>query len=653
MKKSRGLKSTQLRPGYSKKLLPFSTTQELKCLELSLIQPRAKQAVEYFLAIDQPDFHLFAMGPNGVGKEAIVYSLLRKHKSLNHVCFDWCYAENPLDLKQPIAIKLKVGDAPIFCETVNAILLKIKSKDATKFKFEINHAIQKFQNSPTAKKYLLDLLQKGVTNLFAQFSHLENLAFMLVNNNKNTPPIIFERSPTYKSLFGAIGSSLVEGTRSQHIENIHAGAMHKANGGYLLINAAKISEDEKSWSMLKLTLRTKEITLESNRLHPQTIPLQVKIILIGTRSDYYKIIATDADLLDFFKIIADFDEYLDRSSKNYKLYSSLLHTIATSRKLQPLSRKAVADVMNEGSRCIEDSRKLYVNLRHLTELLVEANYFAKLNGHKVIQKSDIQEAVFAKNYRFDRIQRQTYEDIKRQYILIDNRTSRVGQINALTVVQVGDYAFGHPSRVSAIVRPARSSEIINIEREIDLSGSIHSKGVLILTGFLRGHYALQKPLSLSASIVFEQTYDTIDGDSASLAELCVLLSALANVRINQALAVTGSINQHGQVQAIGYVNEKIEGFYDICQASGLTGFQGVIIPYANLQNLILKHEVVDAVKAKIFHIYPVRSVNETLSLLTGIKTGNRDKKGNFPYDTINYLVECKLDEFAIDAKTND
>jgi lon-related putative ATP-dependent protease len=380
-------------------------------------------------------------------------------------------------------------------------------------------------------------------------------------------------------------------------------------------------------------------------LEPEPIPLNVKVALLGDRMLYYLLNQADPEFGELFKVQADFDELMARTPKNQELYARLIATLARKENLRPFDRGAVARVIEQSARLIGDSTKLTIQMKDVADLLREANYWAGENDHAVICAEDIQKAIDAQIYRADRVRERFQENILENSIFITTEGTAVGQVNGLSVIQLGGFAFGSPSRITARVSLGKG-DVINIEREVEMSGPIHSKGVLILAGFLKGRYATDHPLSLSASLVFEQSYGGVEGDSASSTELYSLLSAIAEVGIKQSLAVTGSVNQHGQVQPIGGVNEKIEGFFDICRARGFTGEQGVLIPQSNVRNLMLRQDVVTAVAAGKFHIYPVTHIDQGIEILTGMPAGEADEAGNYPPDTINGRVHERLKKMA-------
>ncbi|MGA8049216.1 MAG: AAA family ATPase [Burkholderiales bacterium] len=468
-------------------------------------------------------------------------------------------------------------------------------------------------------------------------------------------PIVYEDNPTHDNLTGRIEHIAQMGTLVTDFTLIKAGALHRANGGYLVIDALRLLTQPFAWEALKRALRSREIRTESLgqmlslvstvSLEPEPIPLDVKIVLVGQRFLYYLLHAYDPEFGELFKVAVDFEEDMARTPEADLFYARVIATIARREKLRPLARAAVARVIERGSRDAGDADKLSVQMRSLADLLREADYWAGAAEREVVAAEDVQRAIDAQEDRSGRIRARLQEEILHGRLLIDTSGTRSGQVNGLAVVQLGGYSFGVPHRITARARLG-SGRVVDIERESELGGPIHSKGVLILSGFVSGRYAVSRPLSLAASLVFEQSYGGVEGDSASSAELYALLTALADAPVKQSLAVTGSVNQHGDVQAIGGVNEKIEGFFDVCAARGLNGEQGVLIPEANRRNLMLRHEVVDAVAAGRFHIYAVSTVDQGIEILTGVPAGERDATGQYAPGTINHRVEQRLSDYA-------
>jgi lon-related putative ATP-dependent protease len=462
-------------------------------------------------------------------------------------------------------------------------------------------------------------------------------------------PVVYEDNPNHDALVGRIEHISQMGALVTDFTLIKPGALHRANGGYLILDATKVLAQPYAWEALKRALRAKEIRTQSLgrevglvstvAIEPEPIPLQVKVVLIGERHIYYLLFEHDPEFGELFKVVADFEDDMPRNAVNDRCYASLIATCVRKEGLKPLDAPAVARVIDQQARKAGDAEKVSANLESLFDLLREADYWAHESGAAVIAVEHIRQALEAHRARGDRVRRRLQEDILRGGRLIDTAGARAGQVNGLAVLRLGDTEFGTANRITARVRLG-SGRVLDIERESELGGRIHSKGVLILSGFLAGRYAANKPLSLAASLVLEQNYGGVEGDSASSAELYALLSALADAPVRQSLAVTGSVNQHGDVQAIGGVNEKIEGFFDLCRARGLDGEQGVLVPTSNVKNLMLRQDVVGAVAGGRFRVYAVGSVDEGIALLTGM-----------PAETIHARVEQRLSDFAERARS--
>ncbi|MHB1215235.1 MAG: Lon protease family protein [Thiobacillus sp.] len=459
-------------------------------------------------------------------------------------------------------------------------------------------------------------------------------------------PVVYEEHPTYQNLIGRIEHIAQLGALVTNFLQIKPGALHMANGGYLLLDAIKLLTQPFSWEGLKRALSTHEIRIESLgqmyslvstvSLEPEPIPLDTKVVLMGNRLLYYLLAQYDPEFGELFKVAADFEDEVTRSADNDLLYARLVGTLVRRETLHPFDRGAVARVIEHSARRAEDAEKLSTHMESLADLVRQADYWASQDKREVVARADVERAIDAQIKRADRLRERSHEAILRGILHIDTESEQVGQINALSVFQLGDFRFAQPSRITANTRLGEG-ELIDIQREVKLGGSIHSKGVLILSSLLAARYAAELPLSLSASLVFEQTYGQVEGDSASVAELCALLSSLANAPIRQSLAVTGSVDQFGRVQAIGAVNEKIEGFFDICNMRGLSGKQGVLIPASNVMHLMLRRDVVDAVAAGQFHIYAVETVDQALELLTGIPVGTPELEGSLNQRVVQRL----------------
>jgi lon-related putative ATP-dependent protease len=472
-------------------------------------------------------------------------------------------------------------------------------------------------------------------------------------------PLVEELNPTHGNLIGRVEHIAQMGALLTDFLLIKAGALHRANGGYLLIDARKLLMSPFAYEALKRTLKSRCIVIEppseltglgsTQTLDPEPIPLEVKVVLFGDRQIYYMLSQLDPDFDGLFKVQADFDDTIEWSDENNQAYSRVVASIAQRYELKPLEADAVARVIEEGARMADDRKKLSIQIGRISDLVREADYWAGKAGRKRTTRADVVRAVDEHIQRADRLRDRSQETITREIVLIDTQGEKVGQINALSVLQLGNFAFGKPSRITARVRMGQG-RVTDIEREAKLGGPLHTKGVMILWGFLAGRFAQDIPLAMAATLVFEQSYGGVDGDSASSTELYALLSALAEVPIRQSFAVTGSVNQWGEVQAIGGVNEKIEGFFDACRERGLTGSQGVLIPKSNVQHLMLREDVVEAVKAGKFAIFAVSHVDEGIEILTGIKAGAKLPDNTFEPGTINHRVELRLREFAEAAR---
>ena len=468
-------------------------------------------------------------------------------------------------------------------------------------------------------------------------------------------PVIVEQNPTFQNLLGKIEKEVQFGIFTTDFTMIRPGSLHKANGGYLVLSVEDLLRNPFSWDGLKTALKTGEAVVEepgermgfiaAKTIKPEPIPLDIKVTLIGTPMLYHLLYQMDPDFKELFKVKADFDTVMDRNDENAGKYADFMCNLVREEKLRHLDREAIARVIEHGSRLAADKEKLSTQFAVVADLIREANFYAAGEGSEQIERRHIMKAIDEKVYRSNLVQQKVEEYIRRGIFLIDTEGEKVGQVNGLSVIGLGDFAFGRPSKVTASIGVGREG-IMDIEREAALGGPIHTKGVLIVSGYLNNNYARDKPLSLSARLVFEQSYEGIEGDSASSTELYALLSALSGLPVKQYLAITGSVNQKGEVQAIGGVNEKLEGFYEVCKAKGLNGNQGVLIPASNVQNLMLKEEVVEAAKAGKFRIYPVRTIDEGIEVLTGVPAGTRREDGTYEEGTVNYLVDRRLREMA-------
>lgn len=494
----------------------------------------------------------------------------------------------------------------------------------------------------------------NVKNRVSEFP-MYSVNVLVDNAGVGAAPVVHENNPTYVNLIGRVEHVARMGTLSTDFTLIKSGAFHRANGGYLVLDAGKVLTSPYAWETLKRVVRSREVRMESVermfsfvstvQLEPEPIPLDVKVVLTGDRNLYYLLKQYDPEFGQLFKVAADMSEDIHRTGENTALFARLVRTMQLNHALKAFERGAVARVIEHCARAIGDNRKLSLHMGSLSDLMFESDHYAGERGAKAVAAADVQKAVDAGIRRLDQFRERAHESILRNIQLVDTEGSAIGQVNGLAVYQLGDYAFGRPSRITATARLG-SGGVLDIEREVKLGGRIHSKAVMIISSFLANRYARSRPLPLAASLVFEQSYGGVEGDSASVAELAALLSALAAIPVRQDLAVTGSINQHGTVQAIGGANEKIEGFFDICRARGLTGMQGVVIPGSNVEHLMLRHDVVAAVEAGNFHVYAVDHVDEALGLLMDADPGVADDQGEFPPASINGRVAARIAELV-------
>ena len=479
---------------------------------------------------------------------------------------------------------------------------------------------------------------------------------VLVDHAQTTgAPVFYEDNPTYQNLVGRVEHTVQHGTLVTDFTLIKSGALARANGGYLIIDAERLLGHSFAWEALKRALRARELRVESletmlsiastTTLEPEPIPLDLKVVLVGGRRLYYLLQYYDPEFARLFKVAADFSEDIQRDTDSTGQYARLIGMQQRAGGLRPFSRAGVARVIDQAARHVEDGERLSLHMGSLDDLLREADYYAGQDNAVHVGDTHVESAIDAGIRRLSRIREQVHETIRRGIQRVDLEGERVGQVNGLSVISLGEFSFGRPSRITATARLG-AGKVIDIEREVELGGAIHSKGVLILSSYLAWRYSTDQPLSLAASLTFEQSYGPVEGDSASVAELCALLSALADAPMRQSLAVTGSVDQHGVVQAIGGVNEKIEGFFDVCAARGLDGSHGVIIPASNRPHLMLRRDVVEAAREGRFHVYAVTHVDQASALLSGLPAGEPDPEGRWPEPSLNGRVQARLAELA-------
>lgn len=770
----------------------FNTTAELDGPVKTTGQERAFEAITFSMGIKQNGFNLFALGPNGTGKQSAIMHFLSDITPGAPVPSDWCYVNNFDKPRHPKALRLPAGKACSLSSNMEHLLevlftvipaafsseeyqaqekdirekfqeqqaeaigeleknatehhvalirtpagfafapekdgevlkpeefmmLKKEERESIEEKIvelktamqsimaqipkwqretqekikDLNRNIASFavkplmaevrKNFETLEEVVLYLetVETDLIENFAQFLEKESDPRELIpgifsgkflqkgpafnryrvnvivdNSNTKGAPIVYEDKPACHNLVGDIEHIAQMGTLVTDFTLIKHGALHRANGGYLLIDARRLLAEPFAYEALKKALRTRQIRIESLAqlyslvstvsLEPEAIPLDVKVILLGERHLYYLLSVYDPDFTELFKVAADFEDELSGDFDGKLTYARIISSIVEKDNLHHFDRSAVARVVEQGSRLAGDATKLTAHIQSICDLVHESDYYATAASREIVLADDVQHAIDAKIFRSSRISEKIREATLRNSILIDTESETIGQINGLAIYSLAGQSFGHPARITARVRLGKG-DVIDIEREVELGGPIHSKGVMILSGYLGARFGIQQPLSLSASLVFEQSYSGVEGDSASSAELYALLSAISGAPIRQWFAVTGSVNQNGEVQAIGGVNEKIEGYFDLCKARGLTGKQGVLIPISNTVNLMLRNDVVAAVRQGLFSIFPVSVVDEGIEILTGIPAGELDKTGKYPPNTINGMAVARLTEMA-------
>lgn len=505
-------------------------------------------------------------------------------------------------------------------------------------------------NSEEQPQFIVPWIQKEETPL-----HRYKVNVLVDNSNLKGAPVIIDFNPSYSNLIGKIEYENEFGSVSTDYTKIKPGLFHLANGGYMILQAKDVLSNPQSYEAITRVLKTKKITIENMKdqtgvvtvtaIKPQSIPVEIKVILVGSTSIYQLLYEYDEEFRKLFKVKVDFDEEMDKSDENILKLASFISGFCNKEKTLHFDKSGVASVVEYASWLIEDQNKMTTRFNDICEILCESCMWAESDGAKYVKAKHVKQAINEKKYRSNRLDKKLLDMLNEGTLMVDTDGEVVGQINGLTVMEMGDYTFGKPARITASTYIGESG-IVNIEREVELSGTSHTKGVLILSGYIGQKFAQDFPLSLSASLCFEQLYGGIDGDSASSAELYAILSSLSDVPIKQYIAVTGSVNQKGEIQPVGGVTHKIEGFFELCKIRGLNGKQGVIIPYQNIRNLVLNDEVVNAVRKKLFHIYPVKTIDEGIELLTGMEAGVKGADGKYKKSTINYLVSQKLERFA-------
>jgi len=535
---------------------------------------------------------------------------------------------------------------PVVADLIDNIKKKFKGKKIEKYLQDVLKSIMKDLDRFLKKDTKEDMFREYQINVLVDNSETEVI------------PIIFETTPSYKNLFGTIERHPAgPGIVISDFLNIKAGSLLRANGGYLVINAFDAFIEPGVWQALKRTLRNGVIDIQvfdpfyiysTSALKPEPISIDVKIIMIGTQWLYYFLYYQDEDFKKIFKVKADFDTVMEKNAGNINEYTSFIKSICHEENLLPFTKQAIADIIEYGVRIAGHKDKLSTRFHVIADMVREADYWTRQAHKKSVGADDVEKAIQGWRRRVNMYEDKIHEMIEKNILMISTKGKVIGQINGLSVYQTGGYSFGRPTKITAKISLGRTG-IINIEREANLGGKTYNKGVLILSGFIRSRYAQNQPMAISATLGFEQSYSEVDGDSASSAEIYALLSSLSDIPLTQEIAVTGSVNQNGEIQPIGGVNEKIEGFYKVCKAKGFTGRQGVIIPDTNIDDLMLRQEVVEVVKKKKFHIYPIKTIDQGIEILTGVKAGRKTKAG-FEKNSINYLVDKKLKAYAAKMK---
>lgn len=493
------------------------------------------------------------------------------------------------------------------------------------------------------------------TNLFQRYQ----INLIVDNSQTRGAPVIFETNPTYTNLVGYIERKILLGAVYTDFSMIKAGSLLRASGGYLITNAMDVLRSPFAWDALKRSVRNNEVKVEdyaeqfgfhtAGGMHPEPIPIDLKVVIIGNPYIYHLLHSLDEDFRKIFKVKADFSQMMDRDQEHTQQYGRFIARLCREEKLLHFTREAVARIVDHGSRLVEDRDKLSLRFSDIADLVRESVFWAGKDGKKLVSPEHVDKAVDEKIYRSRMLEERVQEMIAEGTLMVDVDGKAEGQINGLSIYDLGDFTFGKPTKITAQVFMGRAG-VVNIERRARLSGKTHDKGVMILAGYLGGKYGQKSPLTLSASITFEQTYEEIDGDSASSTELFAIMSSLAGLPLEQGIAVTGSVNQHGEIQPVGGINRKIEGFFDICRTRGLTGKQGVIIPKSNVKNLILRNDVIDAVSQGKFHIYPIETVDEGISILTGVEAGRMRKDGTYPKNSVNGRIVERLEKMGEELK---
>jgi predicted ATP-dependent protease len=672
----RPLSASQVRLVCDQSLFNFETTADLPASAIVIGQPRGLRSLNFGLTVQGEGYNIFVLGPTGAGRTTALTQLVAEQARQRPTPTDWVYVYN-FDLpERPQAIALPAGQGRALHQQMEALVQTLRYQTAvrldgpvagstdlveTAVSSHLDQLRQRYQDQPPLLAYLDRVAHDLAATAPAALDPNRYTVRLLADNSQtNGAPVVFDHYPSRHSLLGRLEYAWQQGDLIPHLTTVQPGSLHAANGGYLILQAADLLGNfESCWLPLRQALLAGEIPLVTEAtagggvpihgLDPEPVPLALKLILLGSAEEYYTFYELDEVFSRLFKVRAEFDWEMPLDEEHVGQYAAYIATICHKEGLCHFDKTAVAKVVEHGARLVEHQKRLNARLGLIADLLREASYWARERGGTVVTAVDVQQALSEQAYRASLVEERIREEILEDVVFVATAGCVVGQVNGLSILDTGDYMFGQPGRITARTYMGEDG-ITHIERETDMSGPIHHKGVLTLMGYFGGQYAQRQPLSFSASLTFEQNYFGVEGDSASSTELYALLSSLGSLPIKQGIGVTGSVNQRGEIQPISGVNEKIEGFYRVCVARGLTGEQGVIIPVGNLDNLMLHEDVVTAVAEQQFYIWPVRTIDEGIEILTGVPAGQADEAGNFPEGTVHHTVQQKLLQLARDLK---
>jgi predicted ATP-dependent protease len=673
----RPLTASQVRLVCDQNLFDFNTTAELPPSEIVVGQPRGLRSLTFGLAMQGEGYNIFVLGPTGAGRTTALAQLVTAQAHRQPVPPDWVYVYNFEVPERPQAVSLPAGQGRELRLQMESLVQTLRYQTAvrldghtgggtdlleTAVSTHLDHLRQTYRNQPILLAYLDQVAHDLAATPPAALDPNRYAVRLLADNSRTQgAPVVFDHYPTRYSLLGRLEYAWQQGDLIPHLTTVQPGSLHAANGGYLILKAGDLLERfESCWLPLRQALQAAEIPLVTEAtagggvpihgLDPEAVPLSLKLILLGSAEEYYTFYELDDTFARLFKVRAEFDWEMPLDAAQVGQYAAFIATCCRQEGLCHFDKTAVAKVVEHGARLVEHQKRLSARLGLIADLLREASYWTRARDGEVVTAVDVQQALAEQAYRASLVEERIREEILEEVVFVATDGCVVGQVNGLSILDTGDYMFGQPGRITARTYMGEDG-ITHIERETDMSGPIHHKGVLTLMGYFGGQYAQKQPLSFSASLTFEQNYFGVEGDSASSSELYALLSSLSDLPVKQGVGVTGSVNQRGEIQPISGVNEKIEGFYRVCAARGLTGSQGVIIPVGNVDNLMLHEDVVTAVSAAQFHIWPVNNIDEGIEILTGIPAGEADTEGNFPAGTVHHAVQQRLLNLARDLKS--